>query len=121
MSTPVVTAQAEWTLTHALKMMRDREISHLPVVSGDCLVGLVSDRDLLEHISETPLLVQTVMSNRLLTATPETNLWLIARIILAEGVHCVVIVDGEGVLEGILTSLDLLRCMTYHAPVEVWL
>lgn len=121
MSSPVITADVGWSLEQALLLMREREVSHLPVVSGDRLVGLVSDRDLLHHPQKDTLKVQAVMSNKLLTATPDTNLWLVAKILLAEQIHCVVVVDEDGRLEGILTSLDLLGCMTHHAPIEVWM
>jgi CBS domain-containing protein len=121
MSSPVLTADANWSLERALNFMGEREVSHLPVLRDNRLVGLVSDRDLLRHPEKDNTLVETVMSNRLLTARPESNLWPVAKIMLAERVHCIVIVDTDGLLQGILTSIDLLGCMTHHAPIEVWL
>ena len=121
MSSPVLTADATWSLDRALSFMGEREVSHLPVLVDGRLVGLVSDRDLLRHSEKENTRVETVMSNRLLTARPDSNLWPVAKIMLAERVHCIIIVDADGNLQGILTSLDLLGCMTHHAPIEVWL
>ena len=60
------------------------------------------------------------MVNCLLTARPESNLWSVARTMLSEKVHCVLVVNDDCELQGVLTSLDLLGCMTHHAPFEVW-
>ena len=119
MSTPVLTADANWSPDKALQLMEEEGISHLPVHSDDRLVGLVSDRDLLVATpAQTSL--RSVMANRLLTARPESNLWMVARTMLSERVHCVLIVNDACELRGVLTSLDLLGCMTHHAPYEVW-
>ena len=119
MSTPVLTADVTWSPAKALGFMKREGISHLPVHSSDRLVGLVSDRDLLvAGPADTSL--SSVMANRLLTARPESNLWTVARTMLGERVHCVLVVNGACELQGVLTSLDLLGCMTHHAPYEVW-
>ncbi len=119
MSTPVLTADVNWSPDKALQLMEEEGISHLPVHSDDRLVGLVSDRDLLVATpAQTSL--RSVMANRLLTARPESNLWMVARTMLSERVHCVLIVNDACELRGVLTSLDLLGCMTHHAPYEVW-
>ena len=121
MNSPVLSCAPDWPVGRALDLMRERGISHLPVVEDERVVGLVSDRDLLQHSKEAETRVRTIMTNRLLTARPQSNLWLVARIMLDEVVHCVVIVDEDANLRGILTSLDLLGCMSHHAPIEVWM
>jgi CBS domain-containing protein len=121
MSTPVKSAEANWTLERARDFMAEHEISHLPILADERVIGLVSDRDILRYPAQGKLTVEAVMSSRLLTATPDSNLWSVAKIMLAEHIHCVVLVDLEGCLQGILTRLDLLGCMTHHAPIEVWM
>ena len=119
MSTPVLTADVDWSPDKALQFMKEEGISHLPVHSADRLVGLVSDRDLLVAApSDTSL--KSVMVKCLLTARPDSNLWTVARTMLNERIHCVLIVNDDSELLGVLTSLDLLGCMTHHAPYEVW-
>lgn len=119
MSSPVLTADLEWSPEEALQFMKEEGISHLPVQSAERLVGLVSDRDLLVA-SPFDTSLESVMVNCLLTARPESNLWSVARTMLIERVHCVLIVSDARELLGVLTSLDLLGCMTHHAPYEVW-
>ena len=46
MSSPVVTASPGDTVDHAMRLMTDRRIRHLAVVSGEQVVGVVSIGDL---------------------------------------------------------------------------
>lgn len=47
MSAPVVTASPDDTVDHAMRIMTDRRIRHLPVLQGGKLVGVVSIGDLV--------------------------------------------------------------------------
>ncbi|MGK2964334.1 MAG: CBS domain-containing protein [Tepidiformaceae bacterium] len=47
MTTPVVTVSAKATLAEAARLMRDNDVGFLPVVDGDDLKGVVTDRDLV--------------------------------------------------------------------------
>jgi CBS domain-containing protein len=50
MSAPVVTATPADTVDHAMRLMTDRRIRHLPVLQGDKVVGVVSIGDLVRSI-----------------------------------------------------------------------
>jgi CBS domain-containing protein len=50
MSAPVVTARPDDTVDHAMRLMTDRRIRHLPVLQGDKVVGVVSIGDLVRSI-----------------------------------------------------------------------
>jgi CBS domain-containing protein len=50
MSAPVVTATPTDTVEHAMRLMTDRRIRHLPVVHGEAVVGVVSIGDLVRSI-----------------------------------------------------------------------
>lgn len=121
MQSTVVTVEESDPVHQALERMREHSIHHLPVVQDGRLVGLVSDRDLLKHRDKFELPVQSIMTRRLLTAKATSSLWTAAQIMVSERINCVLVIDDDQKLIGILTSLDLLCCMTYQAPVEVWL
>jgi CBS domain-containing protein len=46
MTTPVITVEAEATLSHAMAVMARARIRHLPVVHGSALLGLLTASDL---------------------------------------------------------------------------
>ncbi len=50
MSAPVVTAGPEDTVEHAMRIMTDRRIRHLPVVQGAQVLGIVSIGDLVRCV-----------------------------------------------------------------------
>jgi CBS domain-containing protein len=50
MSAPVVTATPADTVDHAMRLMTDRRIRHLPVLQGEKVVGVVSIGDLVRSI-----------------------------------------------------------------------
>ena len=59
MTSPVVTAGPEQTVEGCLSQMTERRIRHLPIVSGERLVGLVSIGDLVKSIiAEQRYLIQ---------------------------------------------------------------
>jgi CBS domain-containing protein len=50
MSFPVVTAAPTDTVDHAMRLMTDRRIRHLPVLQGEKVIGVVSIGDLVRSI-----------------------------------------------------------------------
>ena len=96
----------------------------------DTLVGMVSDRDLVHHapdlITGTPVGQTTqqrlaeVMTSRVISTTPATDIREIARVTLEEHIHAVPILDGNRCLIGIVSTRNLLRGMANHGPIELW-
>ena len=119
METRLITISPEAKAQSAFELFQIHGIQHLPVVSGDRVLGLVSDRDLFGQ-DWSRAEVQELMSRRLLTARPESALWAVARTMIDHRVNCILVVDADQCLQGLLTSLDILSCMTYQAPLDVW-
>lgn len=53
MSSPVVTASPADTVDHAMRLMTDRRIRHLPVVQGGEVIGVVSIGDLVRSLIDS--------------------------------------------------------------------
>jgi len=131
MTSPVTWLPSDSTLLEAWTVMKRKGIHHLPVTSmHGTLVGLVSDRDLLPYAHElesssspgpsTGHTLAQVMSIRVLSATPTTELHEIARVMLDEYVSAIPIVDSSRHPVGILTTSDILRAIVRRSPLELW-
>ena len=98
---------------------------HIPVVDGDRVVGILSDRDLarlsaspLEHrrdlgehdkVVKARTFVAEVMHRDVLTITPDTRILAAARLVLGSKIGALPVVTASGSLVGIVTTHDLLR------------
>lgn len=131
MTTPVMTLPSDSTLVEAWTLMQRRGFRHIPVSSfHGTLVGMVSDRDLLHHAPELITAANAglsaqrrladIMTQRVISATPLTDIREIARVMLDERIHAIPILDPSRRPIGILTSRDLLRGIATHGPIELW-
>jgi acetoin utilization protein AcuB len=121
MTSPATTLPREARLLDAALTMRRSGFRHLPIVEGDRLVGIITDRDvhrcapsLLSRITpdeynaifeETPL--ERVMTRNPLTVSPETPLVAALALLHDRKLGCLPVVE-DGRLAGIITVTDLL-------------
>ena len=131
MTSPVTWLPSDSTLLEAWTVMKRKRIHHLPVTSvHDTLVGMISNHDLLPyaHVLESvnspgPFAehkIARVMSSRVLSATPTTEIRKIAHVMLDEQVRAIPILDSSRHLVGILTTSDILRAIVHRSPLELW-
>lgn len=126
MSSEVQTLGRNDQLSIADDLMRQTRIRHLPVLDeeGD-LAGIVSQRDLFRGAvvkalgygsgQQTKmlemLLVKEVMTNEVVTTTPDAELREAANVMLQEKIGCLPVLEG-GKLVGILTESDFVRLVS---------
>lgn len=115
MTSSVKAIDATASLTEAFKFMQAHHIKHLPVLEGDKLVGIVSDRDLLSHASkESGALVfprqaiETIMSSDVVSCQPDSSIEDALRLVLSHEINSLMVMDNKKVA-GIVTSKDILR------------
>jgi len=119
-----VTVAPDRSVDDAAALMRRAGIRHLPVVDGSRLAGMVSDRDIKIAVGDTapherqvnlggavvvagPMTVSAIMSRPGLFVSPHATLIDAARVMVAERVGALAIVEDERLL-GMLTETDLL-------------
>jgi len=117
MTRDVVTVPVNATLTEAAELMKAYNIGFLPVVTGDILVGVVTDRDLvIRGMSEraNPLLtpVREVMSTAPVWCYSHDVLTVAADILADNHVHRLIVVDTNNKLVGLLSLEDLAAHMS---------
>src|SRR5690606_34637683 len=107
-----ITCELTTTVIEAARIMRDREISCLPVLDGGRLVGIVTDGDMTNRVVAAGLAgedaVTEVMSADPVALPPTALVADLLRLMLDRDIGHVPIVDGDR-LVGIVTTTDLTR------------
>jgi CBS domain-containing protein len=120
MSRRIVTLRPEETLEAARRLIRQKQIRHIPILENGLLVGIVSDRDVRCALGEggaecasertAPLRISDIMTREVVSIDPRNSLADAAECMLARRFGCLPVVQAEQ-LVGILTQSDLLRAM----------
>ena len=124
MSAPATSLSQNASLLDAVLTFRRTQYRHLPIVDGETLVGILSERDvqrvapsMLTRITQeeyndifqnTP--IKRVMTPNPLVITPTTPLRDAAALMNGNKVGCLPVVEG-GRLVGILTVIDVLAVL----------
>lgn len=134
MTAPVITLGPTTSIVQAWRLFRERRFRHIPVVDDQqAVIGIVSDRDLLRYAAlsgkippysadapEARTPIKSLTKTRVLTATPDTEIRQIARILFEQRIGAMPIVNDVGYPVGIITRSDILRALIQHAPLELW-
>jgi len=115
MSTRVFTVKATQDFNVVEVLADIRHVRHIIVVDeADCLAGIVSVRDLLEHLSVANANrfepIEKIMTKNVHTAAPETEIKEIARILYENKVGCLPILVDKKVV-GVVSERDLVSSM----------
>ena len=120
----VQTLTTDHRIYHALELMEERHIRHIPIVDEDGgLVGIVSDRDIKRQLNAAYDTKQETLSDRLLMLRPLTDIMtlnvvsvvpsdsirLAAARMLDEKISAVPVVEKDKRVVGIITTTDILR------------
>ncbi|MFK7783103.1 CBS domain-containing protein [Psychroserpens sp.] len=110
-------------LETAEKLFKQHKIRHIPVVSGEVIIGMLSYTDLLrisfaDSVNENETEVDTVvynmftinqvMTKNVVTINSETTIKDVAEILTKNEFHALPVVDN-GELVGIVTTTDLIH------------
>jgi acetoin utilization protein AcuB len=117
MNKKVITISPVINLSDAYELMSKNNIRHLPVVDGEKLIGVVTDRDLRLATSrlakksfdpETP--VQNIMSHPVQYTHPSDPIEIATQIMREFKIGCMPVVENSK-LVGIVTITDLLDAL----------
>lgn len=123
MSVDPATVHEKQTVSDVRRLMVDRKIHHVPVVSGQRLIGLISANDLLrvswgdvnrqdprmvDALLDT-LTIRDVMQEDIVTVRPHETVHHAAALLAQGEYHSLPVVDDDGQLVGLVTSTDVIK------------
>jgi CBS domain-containing protein len=127
MAAELVTLRVDEELSLASDIMNLARIRHLPIVEGERLVGIISQRDLFraslasvmgydyaetrDHLKSVA--IKDAMVKEVITVGPDTGIQEAGRIMLEKKIGCLPVVEGDR-LAGLVTETDILRCFLLH-------
>lgn len=122
MSRPVISVSPDAPINEVLAMFKKEHIRRAPVMNKGKLVGIVSERDLLNASPSTAttlsvwelnyliskVVVKNVMSKKVITVTRDTPIEEAARVMADTKIGGLPVVDGDRVV-GMITETDLFK------------
>jgi len=124
MSTELTTLQVNASLLDATLIFARSSLRHLPILNGNQLAGIVTERDLKHYtpsvlsgmpaeqynqvMETTPL--SKIMNRNPVTVHPENSVAEAAHILHDRRIGCLLVVDN-GELKGIITTTDMLKLL----------
>lgn len=118
MSMDPVTIGPEARASEAETLLKTYRVSGLPVTANGQLVGVISQSDLMVARSSEMIgsnwdrvLVRHLMNRPAVTVHVTATLAYAAREMLVRHIHRLVVIDDDGRPIGVVTPLDLLRCL----------
>ncbi|MBX3358475.1 MAG: CBS domain-containing protein [Phycisphaeraceae bacterium] len=129
MTREVVTIGMDERLESIRGLLLEHGFHHLVVVHEKRVVGIVSDRDVLKHLS--PFVGQLaeqqrdvaclskrahqIMTRKVASATVDTPIAEGAATMLSMAISCLPVMDRQGRLSGIVTDRDVMRWLAQEA------
>ena len=103
----------EKTVQDALDVMSKYHISGVPIVMGDRLVGIITNRDIRFEEDYSKLIDQVMTKEGLVTAPVGTSLNQAKRLMASHKLEKLLLVDDEFHLKGLITLKDIEKTRLY--------
>jgi CBS domain-containing protein len=108
------TIDADKSVAYAAKMMREEDVGVAPIVEGDRLVGMLTDRDITVRVvadgkDPEQVRVKEVASSQLVSVNPQQDLDEALRIMAKHQVRRLPVVEEGGRLVGVVAQADIAR------------
>ena len=111
MTSPAECLAPDETLVDAARMFSKYDVGSMPVVDGDTLVGVITDRDIIvEGVAKNLDLPNTqiskIMSKNVVTVQVTDDALAVARVLADKQIRRVPVVDGDRVV-GVVSQADV--------------
>src|SRR6266511_3114402 len=108
------TIDADKDIAYAAKMLKDEDVGIAPIVEGDQLIGVLTDRDIaIKVVAEgkdpKSTTVREVASTNVVTIDPQQDLDEALRLMAQHQIRRLPVVEEDGKIVGILAQADVAR------------
>lgn len=103
----VIAIDSDISLKEAAKIMSKKNIGSLVVLKGSKVVGIITEKDIIDNVSNLNKKVYSVMKKNVYVIEADSTLEEAARIMAQKKVRRLPVVEN-GKLVGIITSTDLI-------------
>lgn len=122
MTTDVIIVQEDTTIYDAMKILRDKDITGMPVIAGDMqVIGIVSEKDLIRlmYLTGHPNpLVKEVMTKEVVSFDENDSFIEVAECLINNNFRRVPILSKNKLI-GIITRNDIIKSfIKYRMPNE---
>jgi len=111
MNSPIISVHPEDTLIYAMDLMRENDISQLPVIRGNTVIGSLTEKSLIKKLNTEKIRefaekkVKTLMEEPFPTVSKNESLEVILTLLKENNA---VLVKSESKFVGIITRADVL-------------
>ena len=123
MSGPVIMVESKEKIRNAVKLMRENNVSQLPVIIDGKVIGSIQESTIIEKLLQSRDSeqifnenVETIMETGFATVNPSIELEEILAL-LSKGRSAVLVVD-MGKVVGIITKIDVVSTLTHSKKGE---
>lgn len=114
MNKPVISISPRESIRKTVEIMMEKDISQLPVIEGEKVVGSITENDILRAVMEIGanaenLMVKDVMGEPFPAVDVEESLGVISKLLYE---YPAVLVVEEGKIVGIITKQDVMKFLT---------
>ena len=112
MSSKLCSIDTDKPVAYAAKMMRDEDVGVAPIVEGDKLIGVLTDRDIAIRVvaegkDPDQIKVRDVASKDVVTVDPQQDLDEALRLMARHQVRRLPVVEEDGRLVGVVAQADV--------------
>ena len=111
MTSPAECLAPDETLVDAARMFSKYDVGSMPVVDGDTLVGVITDRDIIvegvaKNLDLSDTQISKIMSKKVVTVGVTDDALAVARVLADNQIRRVPVVDGNRVV-GVVSQADV--------------
>lgn len=127
MNRNIISISPTETVLSASKLLSKNNISHLPVMIGKKLVGIISEKDVLRAFAinrnfpndPKSQRVIDIMTWPVISVSEKMSIDVVIEQMLLQKVTSILIQNKDGTVKGIITSSDILAQYLFHVKKKI--